>query len=127
MEIVKIVVSAILIVFVVTIIKQIKPELAVAIMVIGSVVLILYILSFFSPIVVTIEKIINSTGLNKEMFVVLLKIIGIGYLVEFCADICNDSGNSAIANKVVLGGKIFILILAIPIISELFNIIVELL
>ena len=127
MEIVKIVVAAILIVFVVTIIKQIKPELAVAIMVIGSVVLILYILSFFSPIVVTIEKIINSTGLNKEMFVVLLKIIGIGYLVEFCADICNDSGNSAIANKVVLGGKIFILILAIPIISELFNIIVELL
>ena len=127
MEIVKIVVAAILIVFVVTIIKQIKPELAVAIMVIGSVVLILYILSFFSPIVVTIEKIINSTGLNKEMFLVLLKIIGIGYLVEFCADICNDSGNSAIANKVVLGGKIFILILAIPIISELFNIIVELL
>ena len=127
MEILKVVMVAILIIFVVAIVKQIKPELAVAIMILGSIILIIYILSFFSPIVATIETIINTTGLDKNMFVTLLKIIGIGYLVEFCADICNDSGNSAIANKVILGGKVFIFILAIPIITDLFNIIIELL
>ena len=127
MEILKVVMVAILIIFVIAIVKQIKPELAVAIMILGSIILIIYILSFFSPIVATIETIINTTGLDKNMFVTLLKIIGIGYLVEFCADICNDSGNSAIANKVILGGKVFIFILAIPIITDLFNIIIELL
>ncbi len=127
MEIVKVVISAILIVFVIIIIKQIKPELAIGITILGSISLLLYILSFFSPIVEIFDKIINSTGLNTNLFTILLKIIGIGYLVEFCADICSDSGNSAIANKVILGGKVFIFILAIPIITDLFDIIIQLL
>ena len=127
MEIIKVVISAILIVFVIIIIKQIKPELAIGITILGSISLLLYILSFFSPIVEIFDKIINSTGLNTNLFTILLKIIGIGYLVEFCADICSDSGNSAIANKVILGGKVFIFILAIPIITDLFDIIIQLL
>ena len=127
MEIVKVVISAILIVFVIIIIKQIKPELAIGITILGSISLLLYILSFFSPIVEIFDKIINSTGLNTNLFTILIKIIGIGYLVEFCADICSDSGNSAIANKVILGGKVFIFILAIPIITDLFDIIIQLL
>ena len=127
MEIIKVVISAILIVFVIIIIKQIKPELAIGIIILGSISLLLYILSFFSPIVEIFDKIINSTGLNTNLFTILLKIIGIGYLVEFCADICSDSGNSAIANKVILGGKVFIFILAIPIITDLFDIIIQLL
>ena len=126
MEIFKVVIAAILIIFVITIIKQIKPEFAIAITILGSISLIAYILSYFSPVVTLFEKIINTTGLDTSMFATLLKIIGIGYLVEFCADICNDSGNSSIANKVILGGKIFIFILAVPIITNLFEIIVEL-
>ena len=126
MEIFKISIAAILIIFIVTIIKQIKPEFAIAITVIGSLCLVAYILTYFSPVVALFEKIINTTGLDTSMFTILIKIIGIGYLVEFCADICNDSGNSSIANKVILGGKVFIFILAIPIITNLFNIIIEL-
>ncbi len=126
MDIIKIVVIAILIIFVVAIVKQIKPELAIAIIILGSIILFAYILSFFSPIVASVETIVNATGLNKGMFVTLIKILGVGYLVEFCADICSDSGNTAIANKVVLGGKLFILVLAIPIVKELFDIIIEL-
>ena len=60
------------------------------------------------------------------MFKTLLKIIGVGYLVEFSAGVCIDSGNSSIADKIVLAGKVLIFSLSIPIISNLFNMIMDL-
>jgi stage III sporulation protein AD len=54
---------------------------------------------------------------------ILLKIVGVGYLTEFCAGILNDFGSNTIADKVVLGGKITILLLSIPIVEGLFNLI----
>ena len=61
------------------------------------------------------------------MFGLVIKIIGVGYLVEFGASICSDSGNSSIAEKIILGGKIIIFTMAIPIITSLFEIIMSLL
>lgn len=77
------------------------------------------IFSFFTNIV-------SKTGIESGLFITLLKIIGIGYLIEFSANICNDSGNSAIADKVVFAGKILIFTISMPIISSLFNMVMEL-
>ena len=68
-------------------------------------------------------QIVNKTGIDNEMFKILLKIIGIGYLIEFSASICNDSGNSSIGDKIILAGKLLIFGISIPLISNLFNMI----
>ena len=59
------------------------------------------------------------------MFSTLLKIVGVGYLIEFSASVCIDSGNSSIADKVVLAGKILIFSMSLPIINNLFNLVME--
>ena len=69
----------------------------------------------------------EKTGIDQDLFVILLKIIGVGYLVEFSAGICSDSGNTSIANKVVLAGKILIFLLSMPIIKNLFEMVMDLL
>ena len=56
----------------------------------------------------------------------VLKIVGVGYLTEFGANICVDSGNSSIADKVMLGGKIIILCFALPIVSNMLEVILGL-
>ena len=56
----------------------------------------------------------------------VLKIIGIGDLIEFCAGGCNDTGNSSIADKVILGGKVLIFVVAMPIVTNLLDIVVGL-
>ena len=48
---------------------------------------------------------------------VLLKIVGVGYLTEFGAGILQDFGSNAVADKVVLGGKIIIILLAVPVLE----------
>jgi len=126
LEIGKFIGIAILICVIVVILKQVKPELSVCIMIIGGAILLLYVLNSFTSVITTFNEIITKTGVSQQLFSIVLKIVGVGYLIEFTADICKDSGNSSIADKVILGGKILILTLAIPIINSLFNVILEL-
>ncbi len=126
MELLKIVGVGILISFTVVIVKQIKPELAVATLVAGSIVMLMFILSYFTTILDSLQAIVNKTGIDNELFSVILKIVAVGYLIEFGANICNDSGNSGIGDKVILGGKFLILILSMPIITSLLDIVIGL-
>jgi len=126
LEILKLVSLGILISTIIVIIKQIKPELAISVSVVGSIIMLLFILNSFSNIFNIFNQIIEKTGVNAELFSILLKIIGVGYLVEFSADICSDSGNLSIANHIILGGKILIFILSIPVIKNLLEIIIGL-
>lgn len=127
MEIFKIVAVGILICVVTLILKQVKPELSVTVVIAGSVILITYALSYFSTVFQVFGNIVNKTGIDQGLFTILLKLIGVGYLVEFGASICEDTGNSSIANKIVLCGKITIFIMAMPIITSLFQLILDLL
>ncbi len=127
MEIFKIVAIGILICVVTLILKQVKPELTVVVVIAGSIVLITYALNYFTQVFNVFGNIVEKTGLNQGLFVILLKLIGVGYLVEFGASICEDSGNSSIASKIILCGKITIFLLSMPIITNLFDLILELL
>lgn len=127
MEIFKIIALGILICVVIIIVKQIKPEFAVLVLIAGSIIMLCYLFNYFTNILGVFDKIISKTGINTELFSIILKIVGIGYLIEFAANICSDSGNPAIADKIVLGGKLIILTVSMPIITNLLDIIVELL
>ena len=127
MEIFKIIALGILICVVIIIVKQIKPEFAVLVLIAGSIIMLCYLFNYFTNILGVFDKIISKTGINAELFSIILKIVGIGYLIEFAANICSESGHPAIADKIVLGGKLIILTVSMPIITNLLDIIVELL
>lgn len=127
MEIFKIVGIGVVGCVIVLLVKQLKPELAVTVIVATTILMLIYILKYFTQIFTLFDDIIQKTGIDEGLFTILIKIIGVGYLVEFGASICEDTGNSSIASKVILAGKIAIFIMAMPIISNLFNLILELL
>ena len=58
---------------------------------------------------------------------IILKVTGIAFLTEFGVSICKDSGETAIANKIDLAGKILIIAISIPIISALLELTLKLL
>lgn len=69
----------------------------------------------------------NKTAINNEFLILLIKITGIAFLTEFTVSICKDTGETAIANKVDLGGKVLIISMSIPIIASLLETILKLL
>lgn len=126
MEILKVMILGIVISILAVLLKQIKPEYSLICVIVGSIILIMYILSGIKSIFDYFANIVDKTGIDNTMFSTLLKIIGVGYLIEFSASVCNDSGNSSIADKIVLAGKILIFTLSLPIITTLFNMVLEL-
>lgn len=126
MEILKLVAVGVVISVIAILLKSVKPELSVMVTIAGSVLMLLFIINYFTEIFNTFYQIISKSGIDSNIFWIVIKIIGVGYLVEFGANICADSGNSGIADKIVLGGKIIIFLMAMPIVTSLFNIILEL-
>lgn len=127
MELIKVLIIGIIISIITVLLKQIKPEYSLICIIVGSIVLIVYILSGVTQIFGYFSQIVDKTGIDQNLFTTLLKIIGIGYLVEFSAGVCVDSGNNSIADKIVLAGKILIFSVSMPIITSLFNLVLELL
>ena len=124
-ELLKVIGLAFVVIVAVTVVKQTKPEFAVLVGVAGSILIFFYIIDLLEQAFGIFSYILENTGLNSELFVILLKIIGIGYLTEFSANICADSGNNAVASKILLAGKLVIFVMAIPVIKSLMDIIVS--
>ena len=85
------------------------------------------ILPKISAVIDLIKNLSNKTAINNEFLGLLIKITGIAFLTEFAVSICKDTGETAIANKVDIGGKIIIISMSIPIISGLLQTIVKVL
>lgn len=126
MELLKVLILGIILSVITVLLKQIKPEYSLICIIVGSIILIAYILSGITTIFDYFSKIVDKTGIDEALFSTLLKIIGVGYLIEFSAGVCVDSGNSSIADKIILAGKILIFTLSMPIITNLFNLVLEL-
>ena len=109
------------------ILKETKPELAFAVTIAGSIILLLFVFELFKDSISIFGKIADVTGIDSSLVKILLKMVGIGYLVEFSAGILTDFGQVSLADKLTFCGKIIILILAIPIIESVLKLIISLL
>ena len=107
----------------VLLLRQVKPELAVIVGLVGTILIFMMVVSGLTKIVSSINGIVVQTGLATQLFASILKIVGIGYLCEIAASICQEAGAKAVADMVILGGKIIIMVLAIPIVQALVDVV----
>ena len=105
--------------------KSTKPELSFAVTVTGIIVILLFIVDSLQGVLGVFSSIAQTTGVENGLIKILLKIVGVGYLTEFGAGILNDFGSHAVADKIVLGGKITIVILSLPIFQGLLQLVNE--
>jgi len=126
-EILKIVAVALVTVFAHMLIKQTKPELALLISIAGSVMIIIMVVGTFKNVFGSFYQIFNKTGVKMELLSPLFKILAIGYIAEFGANICVDAGASSVADKILFSAKLIILVVALPIITSVIDMVVSLL
>ena len=125
MNITQIVAFGLVATFIIVLLKQYKSEYAIYASIIAGATLLLFAVSKVGTIINLLENLVDTVGINKEFFKILLKITGIAYLVEFASNMCKDAGESAISSKIELAGKLLIVTLSIPIISTLVETITE--
>lgn len=117
--ILKIIAIGIVTVFLSLILKQYKPEFSLLVSLCGG--LLIFILIIDAANEILDQIILINVNSDVNFIEPIIKILGVGYITEFTASLAEDSGNKSIATKVVLGGKIAICLLALPIIKKLIN------
>lgn len=127
MEIIKIIGIGIIGLIIVIILKQYKPEFAVYASIIAGSFILLASISQISGIINLLKDLSNRANINNKFLEIILKITGIAILTEFAVSICQDSGESAIANKIDIGGKVIIITISLPIITSLLETILKVL
>ena len=91
-----------------------EPEYAPLISLAAGLAVVFLLLGQLEPIFSQMEEILRQAGIGTEYIAVLLKSLGICYITQLAADTCRDAGESAIASKMELAGKITVLTLAVP-------------
>ncbi|MBR2785789.1 MAG: stage III sporulation protein AD [Clostridia bacterium] len=127
MIVLKIVGFGILASLMVVILKENSKEVSIILVIASSIVLLLASINYLTPIVSMVENIVSKTSIDSSYIIVILKVTGIAYLIEFGKDICIDAGQNSIANKMEIAGKIIIASLSVPVITSVFEVVEKLL
>ncbi len=93
----------------------------------AGVLILVMIMDKIGAIIDLLTTLSNKTAINNEFLILLIKITGIAFFDGITVSICKDTGETAIANKVDLGGKVLIISMSIPIIESLLETILKLL
>ena len=107
---------------IIILLKQYKPEYAMLAAAAASGALLIYLLSFVFPAMEEIQNVLSGVNINNGHFTVVLKSVGICYVAQFAADICRDFGQTSVAGKIELAGKIAVVTLSLPLIKEIMQI-----
>jgi len=101
-------------------------SLALLAVIAGGAIILIRLLPALSDLLSGYEALGSVSGVSSYYFGLILKIIGIAYICEFCAQICRDAAQSALALKIEMAAKVAILILALPVLSTIVKTVLEL-
>ncbi|MDD3268444.1 MAG: stage III sporulation protein AD [Syntrophomonadaceae bacterium] len=115
MEIPQVVGLALLTTILLLILRQEKPVMAVILSIVFSIVIFIFMMGKMASIIEVMQELTHRAQINYFFMATILKILGVAYLGEFAAAICQDAGEQAVARKVEFAAKIIIAVLALPI------------
>lgn len=123
MDIFKIVGVGILGVITAGFVKSAKSEFSVFVVMVTGLVILIMIAKGMAEVLEKFSLIVEKTGIPTALYKAMLKIVGVGYLTEFSAGICEDYGAGSVGKKLQLSGKIAIFLLAVPVVEAFVNVV----
>ena len=110
---------------IIVLLRKHSKEFAVPASVIASILILSISLVFATDVFNKIEEIASFSAVSSENLKVIFKTLGVCYITQIGRDVCNDCGESALADKVDLAGKIAIASMSLGLITQVLKIITE--
>ncbi|MCI9625911.1 MAG: hypothetical protein HFI90_03915 [Clostridia bacterium] len=106
-------------------VKQFKPEFSLPLLLVGSAALLLGLAPQIASMIEAVQRMAQNCGIDNKYIQIVIKTTGIACLCSIAASMCRDAGQSALGSKIELGGRLTILVLAMPVVSELYYVILQ--
>lgn len=101
-----------------------RPELAVCLSLLAGVLVVGVLLRQLSPLMAALRRMTDLGGVEENHLGVVLRGAGVCLVTRLAADTCRDAGDSALAGKAELTGRIVLLLLAVPLYEEILTLVV---
>ena len=108
------------------ILKEIKPSIAMFVSMATCILISFLVINKLKLIIENIIEFLEKISVPNGLLLTALKIIGVGYLIEFASDVAEECGLISIAHKITFAGKIFIAAMCFPYLFDLFDLVIEL-
>ena len=126
MEVMQLVGIAMLSTILCIVIRKDRPEIANFVAITAGIIILLSVVMKLSFIIEGIESLANKVNIPSMYISLIIKLIGICYIIEFAVSLCNDCGEKNIATKLEFGGKIIIMTMSFPILLSIVDTIISL-
>ncbi len=110
-------------VFLTVLMKQYHPSLALAMPILGTVVIFLIMAPYLRSVMEMLQNLSEQTGIAYHYIEIVIKMTGIAYVCQFAAELCRDAGEGSMAGKIEFAGKLMILTLSMPIVYQLLDVV----
>ena len=107
------------------VLKGSAKGVGVSVAVFSSLLILVSVINRFSGAILSVNQMMTESGMGTYGKV-MVKSLGVGVVVNTVSSICNDMGESSISEGVLFAGKIEILLICLPVISEMLSLIKDL-
>lgn len=108
-----------------SILRPKKPDIANFITILTWAIVLMSMMVKLNFVIESIQDLANKSNIPTMYISLIIKLIGIAYLMEFGIQICKDSGESSIASALEVGGKIIVMTMSFPILLSIVDMILN--
>ena len=106
--------------------KKENPQISMLVAAVVGVLIFLMLCEPLGGLILLLKETAEQAGVEEGYFGIVLKVIGIAYLTQFGAQLCADAGESAVAAKIELAGKVLMMTAAAPVLTGLLEMVMGL-
>ena len=108
-------------------VRQKQPELGMQVGIVAGLIIFIYVLDYIVTAVDYVKNIVSNYHIPIDGITIVLKIVGIAYICEFAVHTLKDTGENGLAAKVEIAGRVFIVVLSLPVLSSFMNMVIGIL
>ncbi len=123
MDILQILVVVLVVSIIAVVLREIRSEYSLLAVLGGGTIILLSIMPGFIKLIETIQRAAESAEINTSYVKIVIKSSGIACVTAICSEMCRDMGQSAMAAKAELAGRVAIMLTALPAVNALLEVI----
>ena len=99
-------------------IRKTNPEIAMQLSIATGLLILLMVVEYLGEATEFLRELQDNMGDAYDAIGITIEIVGIAYISEFRTQALKDAGETAIASKVELAGKLIITVMTLPLIKQ---------
>lgn len=102
-----------------------KPEFFLPALLVSGAAVLLGLVPQMASLIDAVRRMAQNCGIADKYIQIVVKTAGIACVCSVASSMCRDAGLRALGDKIELGGRLSILALSVPIVTELYYVIIQ--